>query len=131
MPWEAPSVHKRSEKQIGTQFVVENYDSIQETLTGGTDSTTPIKFSRGDIGLQLSGVATAIAGILECSAVDPGEDGSTGVWAPVAAAISGDPSDGSMTLTLYYEPATAWYRWRNTSISGASVNVSIRGQKGA
>lgn len=95
---------------------------LEEVLTGATAFTDAGKTRlRGQIAIQLMGPATAVAGVIERST-------DRVQWAPIdTSGLSGNPTTG-INVAYVIEPAAAYYRWRNTSMTGASVAVSISGK---
>lgn len=96
---------------------------MEQTLTSSGPSEA-VRV-RGSVAIQYTGTATSINAVVERSTIDPGTGGSN--WARVEdAPVTGNPASG-MTVSVYSEPAVAWWRVRLTSITGSNVTVSISG----
>lgn len=94
--------------------------SENRTAIGKTD---PVKLS-GEVAVQLTGVATAIAIQMNRSTVDPLL--GTPNWAPVGPQITGNPGV-NIQVQGYFEPAAAWWCADLISITGASVDIDVSG----
>jgi len=92
-----------------------------------TGNGTPVELMDRDVTLQISGATTAIAATLYRSTIDPGTDGSLGNWAPVDAAVSGNPSTGIPAL-VYLESYHAWWRVVVSSLTSSAAVVSVSGK---
>lgn len=104
--------------------------TISQLFTVAATSGDPVLLT-DQLVVSITGVATAIAGVVERHPVlttdGVAPDPASPNWAPAdAVAISGNPSTGMVPLS-YFEPGLAWWRFRSTSKTGASVTVAISG----
>jgi hypothetical protein len=96
--------------------------TINQVLTSGTDISDWVSCQK-DIAIQVTGPATNVIAVVERSTIDPSN--GTANPAPISSDnITGNPSTG-ITVGQYYEPGSAWWRVRLTTLTGPSVNVSI------
>ena len=88
--------------------------------------TSPYVRLQGSVVVQLSGDATSVAGRVEYSSRDPG--GAEANWAPAEdTGFSGDLSAGIAPRT-YVDPASGWWRFNLTGLTGGNCKVSIIGE---
>lgn len=96
-----------------------------ETLSG-PGSTGNIRLT-GDITVQITGTATNIVAMFERNPQDPAI--FPGGWAPA----EDDTFSGSLVTGIpvraYFDPLSAFYRVRFTTLSGGNATVAITGEQ--
>jgi hypothetical protein len=100
--------------------------TVTGTQTLSSPGVTEWICMSGQIGVQITGQATSITAVVERSSLDPlSSDGANPTPAD-GVTLTGDPSSG-LIPTGYYEPGTAWWRVRVSSLSGGVVTISLSG----
>jgi hypothetical protein len=102
--------------------------SVTAYLQSSAPVTTDWVCLTGNVGVQVSGAATAITYTVQRSSLDPaGQLGADAV--PADVAVSGNPSTG-MQAQGYIEPGVGWWRVVVSAVTG-NATVSISGYDGA